>query len=49
MSVIESVEETDAPFLRRTAIITALWLALFTVIAIILLIFQEPVRNLFFG
>lgn len=49
MSVTQSVEDTDGPFLWRTAIITALWLGLFTLAAILLLIFQEPVRDLFFG
>lgn len=49
MSVMETVEETDSPFLWRTAVITILWLGLFTAIAILLLLFQDPVRDLFFG
>lgn len=49
MSVTETVKDIDSPFLWRTAIITALWLGLFTAIAILLLLFQDPVRDLFFG
>ena len=48
MSLPQSVEEIDGPFLKRTAIISVLWLGLFTVMAILLFIFKEPVQNLFF-
>lgn len=49
MSVTKSVEDIDSPFLWRSAVITILWLALFTLAAILLIIFQDPIRDLFFG
>ncbi len=49
MSVSKQVEEIDSPFLWRSAIITAIWLGIFTVMAVILFLFKEPIRNLFFG
>lgn len=49
MGVKERVQEVDRPFLWRTAIISILWLGLFTVVAILLLIFGDPIMDLFFG
>lgn len=49
MSTTESVEDIDSPFLRRSAIISFLWLGLFTVAALVLLLFQDPIKDLFFG
>lgn len=49
MSARESVEDIDSPFLRRSAIISFLWLGLFTVAALVLLLLQDPIRDLFFG
>lgn len=48
MSATESVKDIDSPFLWRSAIITFLWLALFTVAAIVLWVFRDSIMNLFF-
>lgn len=48
MSLPESVEDIDREFLWRTAGITLLWLLVIVGSGVLLLTFQDSVRDLFF-
>lgn len=48
MSVSEKPEDIDREFLWRTAAITLGWLVIFVGAAVLLWVFQEPIRDLFF-
>lgn len=48
MSVPDSVEEIDREFLWRAAGITLLWLVVIVGAGVLLLTFQDGVRDLFF-
>lgn len=48
MSLPESPTDIDREFLWRTAAITLVWLVIIVGAAVLLLLFQEPIRDLFF-
>lgn len=48
MNTIESVVDIDRDFLWRYGIITLIWMLLFTIAAIVMIVYADFFRSLFF-